>query len=425
MYATLMDEISKEIQEANLGIKMPNSDEKIGCLLWMDDVILITDNDQEMQTMLDKTDDISKRYHIQFGKDKSKIMKIGPKIPKNNFTLGTMEMEYTDNYKYLGKTLNNKLTMTNHITETKSKAEAAYQTVLAIAGNQNFKEIEMETFWELLKTCIVPIITYAGEVCNPNKAETKKINGILDNIIRRILMVPQTTPREVLYMETGLLDIQTTTDKNRIMMANRLDKNQDKLADKMMKINGKKSWNKQLQQTKETYKITTIDMQGTKRNVKRNITPKINCTFRERIDTDGENKSKVKYLKQGIKTWRPNNKPTYMAKLTRKDCSTIFKARTRMTEIKDNFRGMYTDNICRACGKTNETQEHILDKCPSIHIYQTTTTTKTDAFSEDPDHLKTVAHKIRTTLARIPKNPTNSVQPTNRTGNPATRTCTQ
>ena len=38
-FAILMDEISKVVQERNLGIKLPNVTEKIGCLLWVDDVV--------------------------------------------------------------------------------------------------------------------------------------------------------------------------------------------------------------------------------------------------------------------------------------------------------------------------------------------------------------------------------------------------
>ena len=37
-------------------------------------------------------------------------------------------------------------------------------------------------------------------------------------------MTPQTTPREVLYIETGLLDPETISNKQRIMISNRLKK---------------------------------------------------------------------------------------------------------------------------------------------------------------------------------------------------------
>lgn len=67
----------------------------------------------------------------------------------------------------------------------------------------------MDLPWKLINTCITPIITYAGETWNPTKTEEKQINQMLDNIIKRTLMVPQSTTREALYLETGLIDPMT------------------------------------------------------------------------------------------------------------------------------------------------------------------------------------------------------------------------
>ena len=70
--------------------------------------------------------------------------------------------------------------MKNQISESKRKAEGALQT---IAGDPTLKGIHMETIWKLIETCIIPIITYACELWDPNKEERGMINGILDNII--------------------------------------------------------------------------------------------------------------------------------------------------------------------------------------------------------------------------------------------------
>ena len=43
-YALLMDEINKEIIKENIGPKLSCTNEPIGCLLWMDDVALISNN---------------------------------------------------------------------------------------------------------------------------------------------------------------------------------------------------------------------------------------------------------------------------------------------------------------------------------------------------------------------------------------------
>ena len=133
-----------------------------------------------------------------------------------------MQIEPTDKYKYLGETVNKKTKPERPNKQIEGKVEAAYQAMLAKAGDRHFKNIHMETIWKPMSTCITPIIAYAGETRKPTKEERKKLNQPLDRIIKRILMVPESTPKEALYIESGLLDIETITDKNRIMMRERL-----------------------------------------------------------------------------------------------------------------------------------------------------------------------------------------------------------
>lgn len=58
---------------------------------------------------------------------------------------------------------------------------------------------------------------------------------------------------------------------------------------------------------------------------------------------EGENKSKVQYLIQNKQAWIPGASTEYMRRLTRNEASPIFKARTRMLSVKNNFRRM-SDN---------------------------------------------------------------------------------
>ena len=184
----------------------------------MDDVALISNNPEELQKMLKITNEVTCRYHIEFGSAKSKILKIGKNRHYPDIYLGENKMEYVNTYKYLGEMFNHKGNAEEHIIQQKQKTEAAYQTILTIMGNQHFNNIELETAWKLLETCTQPIITYGGETWEMTKQEEKRINQIQENIIRRILMVPQSTPTESLYIETGLLDITTIVTKNRLNM---------------------------------------------------------------------------------------------------------------------------------------------------------------------------------------------------------------
>ena len=116
-YANLIDEIATEINTENIGTTKIGDTAIEGCLLWMDDVALIHKNKHELQKILDITDEVSKRYQIKFGKEKSQTITIG-KNQEPTFKLGNMVMDNTETYKYLGITINNKGTMEDHIKKT-------------------------------------------------------------------------------------------------------------------------------------------------------------------------------------------------------------------------------------------------------------------------------------------------------------------
>ncbi len=85
--------------------------------------------------------------------------------------------------------------------ETNKKAEAAYQTIIAILGNRHFKSIELEAIWEMTESCMVYIITYSMEACNQTKVGRDNINRTTENIMTRTLMVPNYTKGASLYRD--------------------------------------------------------------------------------------------------------------------------------------------------------------------------------------------------------------------------------
>ena len=397
-YALMMDEISKAVTEKDLGIYIPSLQEKIGCLLWMDDVIHITTEPKELQEMLDITDNISGKYHIEFGEPKSKAMKIGGGKDRPIFNLGEMILGYCELYKYLGFIQNAKNNMKDHIKALKGKVEAAYQTILAITGNRAFIDIEMRTIWELLECTVIAIITYACETWNPNKSETKALNSLMDNIIRRVLMTPQTTPREALYIETGLLDPETISIRQKVMMDHRLSNSTNSRLQKLAQTEENNLWKKLTNQAKDLLEVTPEDTQGKKPCVKTKIKIKTARYFKNKIEENGRDKSKIKFLLEGRVDWEPLKRQKYLAELNRINASTIFLARTRMIDVKNNFRNKYPDTTCRACGKETETQEHVLETCQTLHPDPSTKVNTGEIFGDAPNALQVVAQKIRKSL---------------------------
>ena len=397
-YALLMDEISKELNKVTKGVQLPNSNHYIADLLWVDDVALFSTDADELQEMLDITDETAKRYRIEFGKEKSKVLKIGKDKKQETppkFKLGSMELDTTSTYTYLGETVNEKGNISDHIKSIKGKVEAAYQTIRIIAGNKDLNIIDMETTWKLIEACVLPIILYAADTWNNNKEHTKELNKILDNIIKRTIQTPTSTPREPLYMETGLLDIEHAAQKKQLLMKHRIQDNASDLMNITINANTKGGWKQRTENLENELNIETQDYTKPKNAFKTQITAKINKKFKDNIEKKGKDKSKVKHLKQGQPDWIPGKTKEYLMKLPRKEASTIFKAKTRMIKVKCNYKNMYKNNLnCRACGHLEESQDHILNQCHKIHTTDQNKVKPEDYFEDDLELLKKTAYKI-------------------------------
>ena len=126
MYALMMDETNKALKETELGIKIPNTECTIPCLLWMDDVVLAETSPERTQQQLDITNDTSLKFHVEYGMAKTKYLKTGKTKNQINLKLGNRTVEETEKYTYLGEVNNRKMNLEDQIKTIEGKVEAAY-----------------------------------------------------------------------------------------------------------------------------------------------------------------------------------------------------------------------------------------------------------------------------------------------------------
>ena len=389
-YALLTDEFTKDIKKSNKGVKLPDKEEKIGSLLWVDDVAIMSSEPKELQEMLDATHETAKKYRIEFSKEKSQTLIIGKSTEENKFTIGEQELETTDTYKYLGETINSAGNITDQMKNIRKKVEAAFQTIRIIAGNKDFKGLEMDTIWKLIETCILPIALYGSETWNNTKKQNTDINRILDNIIKRVLNTPTSTPREPLYMESGLLDLETHASKRQLMMKHRIRASASKLMNDTISCKVKGNWKDRTENLCQKWGIQDDLFNSGKQPFKQLIHNKASQQFKSKITLDSENKSKVQHLIEGNPIWTPGTRIKYLSNLTRDETSIIFTARTRMISVKANYKNMFKNDMkCRACGHPLETQNHTFNECKTIHENNSTKVTTKEIFTDNIPTLKT------------------------------------
>ena len=92
--------------------------------------------------------------------------------------------------------------------------------------------------------------------------------------------------------------------------------------------------------------------------------------------------------------------------------SFIFGARTRMLDLKSNFKIGQSDLICRGCFKAEETQEHLL-VCPSLADNRILNSSKLpqfeDLFSDETEKIENIGQILMTKFNLFKANKTKSL----------------
>ena len=90
-----------------------------------------------------------------------------------------------------------------------------------------------------------------------------------------------------------------------------------------------------------------------------------------------------------------------MNELTRKQTSTIFKARSRMLKVKGNYKNGYPDLSCRLCKQHDEIQTHIPEECLAMHHNSFSKVPMHQLFSEEADTLRQVASNLQNITEKL------------------------
>ena len=107
------------------------------------------------------------------------------------------------------------------------------------------------------------------------------------------------------------------------------------------------------------------DLKSIKKNDFKNILKKkIETNALEKLEQKKKLHSKVNHIQHGVLKMQTYLKPT-RTKISKEERQNIFKLRSRVTDVKMNYKRKYENLTCKACKEEEETQEHILE-CKEI-----------------------------------------------------------
>ena len=94
---------------------------------------------------------------------------------------------------------------------------AALSTLQAVTKDAALSQMPLDATLQIIKTCIIPCITYVAESWNESRTETQTAQTLQNDIVRRALSIPLSTPLCGVRMNTGIYPIQATTDRQKLL----------------------------------------------------------------------------------------------------------------------------------------------------------------------------------------------------------------
>ena len=172
-------------------------------ILYADDTVLFSDTESEMQGALDVFQTYCSTWHLTVNFDKTKIVIFSSgKLKQYNFLLDGLNIEVTNEYKYLG------IYFTRGGSFEKAKehiADQANKAMFSLLKKIRTFDLPLDLQLELFDKMIKPILLYGAEIWGFGNCDV--IERIHLKFLNYILKLTKSTPSHMIYGELGILPI--------------------------------------------------------------------------------------------------------------------------------------------------------------------------------------------------------------------------
>ena len=205
LFNIYVDSLIVTLRNKRLGCFVKNA--YIGCIMYADDLMLLSASVKELQKMLDCCGSIGAELGIQFNSKKSLCLTVGPNntLKPVAMMLNGAEMVWVKKLKYLGVILLYGIKFTIDTSEIRRKFFIAVNSILS-----RCKFASEAVKLDLLEKHCLPILTYCIEVLDLNAIQLKDINAWWNSIYRKIYGYNKWESVKELVFYLGRVEIMPT-----------------------------------------------------------------------------------------------------------------------------------------------------------------------------------------------------------------------
>ncbi|XGW33758.1 hypothetical protein V3C99_017869 [Haemonchus contortus] len=140
---------------------------KLSNLRFADDIVLISQNREELQQMVEELDDVSKAIGLTMNRSKTMVMR-NEWADASPITLEGTTLPFTDSYVYLGRLISMDNNLRAEIMRRRRCAWAAIGNIKEAAHLVSDKKVRADLF----DSTVLPVLCYASETWAENKTST-------------------------------------------------------------------------------------------------------------------------------------------------------------------------------------------------------------------------------------------------------------
>ena len=250
LFNIYINDLAKEIKNLNLGI--PIDTYNLSILLYADDIVLLSENETNLQCMLDKLHEWCIKWNMKVNEAKTNVVhfRLKKQLKTNYvFHLGEQVLDIKEKYKYLGIVLSE---FADFGICSEVLADSAGRALGAVVAKTRYlKDMGFNTYNVLFDTGVLPVLEYGSEIWGYKYY--KCTDSIQERAIRFFLGLHRFTPIPALRSEVGWISTQSRRWINMVRFWNRLiEMPEDRLTYRIFKwdlaqVDNGQNWSSELQ----------------------------------------------------------------------------------------------------------------------------------------------------------------------------------
>ena len=279
---------------------------------------------------------------------------------------GLCTMETVEEEKYLGDIISSDGKNSKNITARANRGIGTINQIMSILEDVCFGKYYFKVAMVLRNSLLLSSLLTNGEAWyHLTDNDITQLERVDEDLLRRVLECPLSTPKEMLYLELGVTPIRNILRSRRLnFLQYILQEEKDSLMFTFLMAQleqpTRNDWGQNILKD-----IETVQLEMSLDEIEQMSTFQFHSLVKEKekintleyLNSIKQKHSKVKHIPHTELEIQDYLKPNQLAT---RECKFLFAARCRMIDIRGNFSNHYEDTLCPVCGEQEDTQQHLL-----------------------------------------------------------------